>query len=61
MEARKAENSDTENVNQNFLQSSLLQCNHNDFLEDLGVRLIDKAEGSDPTRREYYWMRTQMV
>ena len=61
MEARKAENSDTENVNQNFLQSPLLQCNRNDFLEDLEVRLIDKAEGSDPTRREYYWMRTQMV
>ena len=61
MEARKAENSDMENVNQNFLQSPLLQCDHNDFLEDLEVRLIDKAEGSDPTRREYYWMRTQMV
>ena len=27
------------------------------FLEDVEVRLIDKTQGSDPTKREYYWMR----
>ena len=28
------------------------------FLEDAEVGLIDRAQGSDPTKREYYWMRT---
>ena len=58
MEARKAETGDMENVKQKFLQSHALQDNHKGFLEDVEVRLIDKAQGSDPTKREYYWMRT---
>ena len=41
-----------------FLQSHFLQDDHKGFLEDVEVRLIDKAQGSDPTKREYYWMRT---
>ena len=28
--------------------------NHNCFLNDCSVRLIDKLDGSDPTRREGY-------
>ena len=28
------------------------------FLEDVEIRLIDKTQGSDPTKKEYYWMRT---
>ena len=28
-----------------------------DVLEDAVVRLIDKTQGSDPTKREYCWMR----
>ena len=58
MEARKAENGDMENVKQKFLQSHFLQDDHKGFLEDVEVRLIDKTQGSDPTKREYYWMRT---
>ena len=58
MEARKAENGDIENVKQKFLQSHFLQDDHKGFLENLEVRLIDKTEGSDPTKREFYWMRT---
>ena len=27
---------------------------HNGFL-DCGITLIDKTDGSDPTRREQYW------
>ena len=53
MEARKAKNGDMENVKQKFLQGG-----PKGFLEDVEVRLIDKTQGSDPTKREYYWMRT---
>ena len=28
------------------------------FLEDVEFTLIDKTQGSDPTKRECYWMRT---
>ena len=28
------------------------------FLEDVEVRMIDKTQDPDPTKREYYWMRT---
>ena len=28
---------------------------HNGFLEDCSITLIDKTDGSDPTRREEYW------
>ena len=58
MEARKAEKGDMENVKQKFLQSHLLQDGHKGFLEDVEIRLIDKTQGSDPTKREYYRMRT---
>ena len=58
MEARRAENGDMENVKQKSLQSHFLQDDHEGFLEDVEVRLIDKVQGSDPTIREYYWMRT---
>ena len=36
------------------------QCSsddHNGFLEDCSITLIDKTDGSDPTRREEYWRR----
>ena len=58
MEARKAENGDMENVKQKFLQRHFLQDDHKGFLEDVEVRLIDKAQVSDPTKGEYYWMRS---
>ena len=58
MEARKAENGEMENVKQKFLQSHFLQDDQKGFLEDVEVRLIDETQGSDPTKREYYWMRT---
>ena len=58
MEARKAENSDMENVKQKLLQSHFLRDDHKIFLEDVTVRLIDKTQGSGPTKQEYYKMRT---
>ena len=30
---------------------------HNGLLEDCSITLIDKTDGSDPTRREEYWRR----
>ena len=54
MEARKAENGEMENVKQKFLQSHVLQDDQKVFLEDVEVRLTDKTQGSDPTKREYY-------
>ena len=36
---------------------SVLQRDHQDFLKDVEVRLIDKTQASDLTKREFYWMR----
>ena len=47
-----------ENVKQKFLQSDLLQRDHQGFLKDVEVWLIDKTQASDPTKRQFYWMRT---
>ena len=47
-----------ENVKQKLLQSHFLQSDHQGFLKDVEVRLIDKTQASDPTKREFYWMRT---
>ena len=47
-----------ENVKQKFLKSHFLQSDHKAFLKNAEVRLIDKTQGSDPTKREFYWMRT---
>ena len=58
MEARKAENGDMENFKQKFLQYHFLQDDRKGFLEDVEVWLIDKTQGSNPTKRQYYWMRT---
>ena len=36
------------------LFESFADDNHNCFLNDYSVRLIDKLDGLDPTRREVY-------
>ena len=40
-----------ENVKQKILQSHFLQLDHQDFLKDIKVRLTDKTQASDPTKR----------
>ena len=55
---RKAENSEMENMKQKFSQSHFLQRHHQGFLKDIEVRLIDKTQVSDPSKREFYRMRT---
>ena len=47
-----------ENVKQKFLQSHFLQLHHQGFFKDVEFRLIDKTQASNPTKREFYWMRT---
>ena len=45
-----------ENVKQEFLQNHFLQPNYEGFLKDAEVKLIDQMQGSDPTKREFFWM-----
>ena len=47
-----------ENVKQKFLQSHFSQSDHQGFLKNVEVRLIDKTQAYDSTTRELYWMRT---
>ena len=47
-----------ENMKQKFLLSHFLRRDHQGFLKDVEVRLIDKTQVSDPTKWEFYWMRT---
>ena len=58
-DARKAASGNIESCKQQFLQNHFLQDDHHGFLEDVEVTLIDKTQASDPTKREYYWMRTR--
>ena len=30
---------------------------HSGFLNNVTITLIDKTDGKDPTKREYYWTR----
>ena len=47
-----------ENIKQKLYQSHFLQGDHQGFLKYVEVWLIDKTQASDPTKREFYWMRT---
>ena len=46
-----------ENFKQKFLQCQFLQPDRKGFLKDVEIRLIDKTQGSDPTKRELYCIR----
>ena len=46
-----------ENVIQKILQSNFLQSNHQGFLKNVQVWLINKTQAFDPTKKEFYWMR----
>ena len=58
MDARKTARGNIESFKQQFLLNHFLQDGHNGFLEDVEVTLIEQTQASDPTKREYYWMRT---
>ena len=43
---------------QEYLYSHFESEGHNGFLEDVSITLIDKTDGSNPTKREFFWMHT---
>ena len=43
---------------QEHLYRHLSSLGHKGFLNDASVTLIGKTDGSDPKKREDYWMRT---
>ena len=43
---------------QEYLYSHFEREEHNSFLEDVSITLINKTDGSDPTKRETFWMHT---
>ena len=43
---------------QEYLYSYFESDWHNCFLEDVSIALINKTNGSDPTKRETFWMHT---
>ena len=47
-----------ENCMQEHLYRHFQSDQHEGFLQDILVTLIDKTDGSEPTKRENYWMRT---
>ena len=48
----------TEKCMQEYLYSYFGNEGHNGFLEDVSIALIDKTDGSDPTKRDTFWMHT---
>ena len=60
-DARKAAIGNKESCKQQSLQNHFLQDDHQWFLEDVEVTLIDKTQTSDPIKREYYWKRTLKI
>ena len=44
-------------LKQNYFHQHFLSENHHGLFEDCEIRLIDKTDTSDPTRREFFWMR----
>ena len=53
-DTRKAECDNMKNVKQKFLQNHFLLRDHQGFLKDVEVQLIDKTQSSDPTKRVLY-------
>ena len=54
VEVLKEEKSVCKNICINILKVK----RHTEFLDDVSIILIDKTDGSNPTKRENYWMRT---
>ena len=44
-------------LKQNYFHQHFLSEKHHGLLHDCEIRLIDKTDPSDPTRRELFWMR----
>ena len=46
-----------EEIKQKSLHEHFLKDDHHGFKKEVSICLIDKAQSSDPHKREYYWMR----
>ena len=55
-DAKNLENGNMENVKQKYLENLFLQRDHQSFSEEEKVRLTDKMQVSDPTKKELNWM-----
>ena len=42
---------------QNYFHQHFLSENHHGLLKDCQIKLIDKTDPSNPTRREFFWMQ----
>ena len=60
-DARKAASGNIESCKKQFLQNHFLQDDHHGRLEDVEVTSSDKAQTSDPIKRECYRMRTHIT
>ena len=43
--------------NQSYFHQHFLNDRHNWLMNDCEIILIDKTDSSNPTRREFFWMR----
>ena len=43
--------------NQNYFHQHFLSNGNNELMNDCEITFIDKTDPSDPTRREFFWMR----
>ena len=48
---------DGETPNPNYFHQHFLCDGHNGLMDDSEIIFIDKTNPSDPTRREFFWMR----
>ena len=48
----------TEKCIQEHLYKHFESEGRTEILDDISITLIDKTDGSDPTKRENYWMQT---
>ena len=58
MDGRKSANGNIKSCKQQFIQNYIFQNGHTGFLVHVEVALIDKNQDPEPTKREYYWLRT---
>ena len=49
--------SDGGTLKQNYFHQYFLRGNHHGLFKDCDIRLIDTADPSNPTRREFFWMQ----
>ena len=46
---------------QEHLSERFINKGHSGFVGNVSISLMDKTDGEDPKKTEYYWMRTPML